>query len=73
MKNLQGRNVALSVPIKPLCGGKEVPVGVGGFVRWDEGGEEVLVEFEVPVPNGGIQMDNERQTWVPRSSLKITK
>jgi len=70
MKNIQGRNVVLGENVRPHCCNEVVPAGIKGFVRWDEGGEEVIVEFDRDVPNGGLLFDS-RQMWIARRLLKV--
>ena len=47
---------------------ESLPAGTTGLVRWDEGGEEVVVEFAKSVPDSGFALPH-RQAWVPRSAL----
>lgn len=47
-----------------------IPAGLIGRVDWDEGGEDVIVEFDRDVPNGNLLV-NHRQAWIARCNLKI--
>lgn len=50
--------------------GHIIPAGSVGTVRRDEGGEDVIVEFDREVPDGGFHLPD-KQAWVPRGSLGI--
>lgn len=49
---------------------KAIPIGLTGIVKWDEDGDEVIVEFDRDVPGDGFGL-LDRQAWVPRSSIGI--
>lgn len=66
--NLQGKTVELINHLR--CCGTGIPAGLVGRVEWDEGGEEVIVEFDREIPDGGLGLPD-RQSWVPRSSLIV--
>ena len=73
LRRLAERAVYLAVTHRfgPASGETLAP-GTSGIVRWDEGGEEVIVEFDRSVPNSGFALPD-RQAWVSRSSLMISR
>lgn len=68
--SLQGKQVTLIRDLPGLRSG--IQCGLTGRCEWDEGGDEVIVEFGQEVPNGSM-LPNKKQAWVPRDSLKITQ
>lgn len=57
---------ALADPLSKVA----IPAGSEGRVTWDEGGQDVIVEFPFEVPDHGYRMDTPRQAWIPRSFLR---
>lgn len=68
--SLQGKQVMLTQNI-PMMGREGIRRGLAGRVEWDDGGVDVIVEFEQEVPNGNM-LPNHKQAWVPRHFLEIT-
>ncbi len=69
---LEGRLVEIAVAVESTVGAG-VAAGLSGQVVWDEGGPEVVVQFEQEVSNRGFHVDNNKQAWVPRHNLALTK
>lgn len=67
----QGKSVKTSAAVKSTLSEEReaIPAGLAGKVVWDEGGDEVVVEFEQEVSNRGFDTDNKKQSWVPRDCL----
>lgn len=68
---LQGKQVELTRDA-PGIGANVILRGMSGRCEWDEGGVDVIVEFNREVPNGGM-LSNKKQAWVPRHFLKIVQ
>ena len=70
-RSWQGRSVKTTTVVKSTLSEERVAIEVGlpGKVVWDDGGDEVVVEFEQEVSNRGFGTDNKRQSWVPRCCL----
>lgn len=61
--DLTGKSVSVTTDIL-----EGIPSGLEGRCIWDEGGAEVVVEFDREVPNGGFLV-NTHQVWIPRVFL----
>lgn len=71
--NLTHKPVVITRDVHNPMGHRLVPSGSVGRVEWDEGGDEVVVEFQFEVSNHGYSLDNARQMWISRAYLRIMK
>ena len=69
-RKLTGQKVQLDRALQHATGGG-IEAGSVGVVSWDDGEEEVVVDFDGPVPGGGFFPEGGNQAWVPRSYLSL--
>lgn len=73
MTTLKGKVVELVREVANPLSVECIPAGLKGRVDWDEGGDEVVVEFVRAVPDGGFKLSNERQAWISRTFLHVVE